>query len=115
MGNIEVIPYILFLRDGMNNSLCLENSFGNLGCVIPVGGSMFFQNAKKINLKVSVSPILGLWKRFKISLVCEFIGKKVKPSRNPVLEFWSSWASCSERDRIFCISAFKKAVLTICW
>ena len=32
-----------------------------------------------------------------------------------VLEFWSSEVSCSERDSIFCISAFKKAVLTICW
>ena len=45
----------------------------------------------------------------------EFIGKKARPSRDSVLELWSSEASCSERDSIFCISAFKKAVLTICW
>ena len=65
---------------------------------------MLFQNAKNINLKVSVSPISDLWKRFQISLVHE---------RESVLEFWTCWASCSERDSIFCISAFKKAVLTI--
>ena len=76
---------------------------------------MLFENAKNINLKLSVSPISNLWKRFQISLVHEFIGKKAKPSRDSMLEFWSSWASCSERDSIFCISVFKKAVLTICW
>ena len=41
--------------------------------------------------------------------------KKAGPSRYSVLELWSSEASRSERDSIFCISAFKKAVLTICW
>ena len=62
---------------------------------------MLFQNAKNINLKVSVSPISDLWKIFQISLVYEFFGKKTKPSRDSVSEFWSSWASCSESDRIF--------------
>ena len=45
----------------------------------------------------------------------EFIEKKARPLKDSVLELWSSDASCSERDNIFCISAFKKAVLTICW
>ena len=45
----------------------------------------------------------------------EFIGKKAKPSRDSVLEFWSSRVSCSERDSILCIPVFKKAVLIICW
>ena len=75
---------------------------------------MLFENAKNINLRVSVSPISDLWKKIQISLVHEFIGEKAKPSSDSGLEFWSSWASCSERDSIFCISAFKKAVLTIC-
>ena len=49
-----------------------------------------------------------------MSLGYEFIGKKAKPSKELVLEFRSSWASYSERDSTFYISAFKKAVLTIC-
>ena len=69
-------------------------------------------NAQKIDLKELMSPISDLWKRFQMSLGYEFIGKKAKPSRDSVLEFWSSW---SERDSIICISAFKKVVLTICW
>ena len=76
---------------------------------------MLFQNGKTINLKVSVSTISDLWKKFQMSLGYEFIGKKAKPSRKLVLKVWSSWASCSERDSIFCISASKKAVLIICW
>ena len=60
---------------------------------------MLFQNTKNISLKVSVSPISDLWKIFQISLAHEFIGKKAKLSRDTVLEFWSSWASCSEKDR----------------
>ena len=44
MGNIEVIPHIFFLRDGMNNPLRFENAFGNLG---RGGGAMLFQDAKK--------------------------------------------------------------------
>ena len=43
-----------------------------------------------------------------MSLGHEFVGKKTRPSK-------SSEASCSERESIFCISAFKKAALTICW
>ena len=55
-------------------TLCiLENSFGNLGRVHSIFneekvqkklGGVLFQNAKKINLEVSVSPISDLWKRF---------------------------------------------------
>ena len=45
----------------------------------------------------------------------EFIGKKARPSSDSVLEFQSSEASCSERDSIFYISAFKKALSAICW
>ena len=44
----------------------------------------------------------------------EFIEKK-QGRQGTVLELRSSEASCSERDSIFCISAFKKTVLTICW
>ena len=43
-------------------------------------GGMLFQNAQKINLKVPVSPISDLWKRFEISLVYEFTGKKASSS-----------------------------------
>ena len=46
MGNVEVILYIFFVRDGMNNALCLENSFGNLGRVL----SVF--NEEKIQKKI---------------------------------------------------------------
>ena len=35
-------------------------------------------NAKKMNLKVSISPISDLWKRLRMSLGHEFIGKKGK-------------------------------------
>ena len=79
-----------------------------------MGGACYilFQN---VSVKLSMSPISDLWKRFQTSLVHEFTGKKAKPSRDSVLDLWSSWASYSERDSIFCISAFKKAVLTICW
>ena len=31
----------------------------------------------------------------------DLLGKKARPSRDSVLEFWSSDASCSERDRFF--------------
>ena len=114
----------IFLRDRINNRLCLENLFGNLNRVLPVFneekiqeeiGEIIVQNATEINLKVSMSPISDLWKRFEMSLGYDFIWKKVKSSRDSVLEFWSSWASCSEKDNIFCISAFKMTVLTICW
>ena len=64
---------------------------------------MLFPNAKRMNLKVSVSPISDLWKRVRMTLGHEFIGKKARPSRDSVLEFWSSKASCSERDSILCI------------
>ena len=78
-------------------------------------GEMLLPNAKRINLRVSVSPISDLWKRFQMSPGHEFIGKKARSSRDFVLEFWSSEASCSEKDSISCISAFKKAVSAICW
>ena len=39
---------------------------------------MLFPNAKRTNLKVSVSPISDLWNRFRMSLGHEFIGKKSK-------------------------------------
>ena len=74
---------------------------------------MLFSNAKRINLKVSVSQISDLWKRFRMSPDHEFIGKKTRPSRDSLLELWSSDTSCSERDGIFYIYAFKKVVLTI--
>ena len=51
---------------------------------------MLFPNEKRMNLKVLVSPILDLWKRFWMSLGHEFIGKKTRPSRDSVLELWSS-------------------------
>ena len=78
-------------------------------------GDMLLSNAKKMNLKVSVSPISDLQKRFRMSPRHEFIGKKARPSRDCVLGLWSSEASCTERDSIFCICVFKKAVLVICW
>ena len=60
---------------------------------------MLFENTKAISLKLSVLPISDLWKRSQICLVHEFIGKKAKPSRDSVLEFWSSWDS--EKGSIF--------------
>ena len=51
---------------------------------------MLFQNAKEINLKVLVSPILNLWNKFQIYLASEFIVKKAKPSDVSVFQFWSS-------------------------
>ena len=78
-------------------------------------GDMLLPNAKRMNLKVSVSPISDLWKRLRMSPSHEFIGIKARPSRDSVLELRSSEASCAERDSIFCISAFKKDVLAICW
>ena len=123
LGNIEVIPYVFFMRDGMNDPLCLEDSFGNLARILPVLNEekiqkqmweMLFPNAKRMNWKVSVSPISDLWKRVRMSLGHEFIGKKARPSRDSVLEFWSSKASCSETNNILCISSFKNVELTIC-
>ena len=60
---------MFFLRDGMNDPLYLEDSFGNLARVLPVfneekiqqhRGDILFPNAKRMNLKVSVLPILDL-------------------------------------------------------
>ena len=89
----------IFLRDRMNNPLCLENLFGNLNRVLLVFneekiqeeiGEIIVQNATENNLKVSMSPISDLWKRFEMSLGYDFIWKKVQLSRDSVLEFWSS-------------------------
>ena len=53
----------------MNDPLYLEDSFGNLARVLPVfneeklqqhRGDILFPNAKRMNLKVSVLPILDL-------------------------------------------------------
>ena len=76
---------------------------------------LLFPNEKRMNLKVLVSPISDLWKTLQMSPGHKFIGKKAMQSRHSVLKLWISEASCSERDSIFCISAFKKAVLAICW
>lgn len=58
-----------------------------------------------MDLKVLMSTILDLWKKFWVSLGHKFIRKKARPSRDSVLEFWSSDASCSKRESIFRISA----------
>ena len=61
---------MFFLRDGMNDPLYLEDSFGNLARVLPIFneektqekmGDMLFANTKRMNLKVSMSPILDSW------------------------------------------------------
>ena len=37
MGNVKVIPEVgFFFKDGINDPLCLEDSFGNLAKVFPV-------------------------------------------------------------------------------
>ena len=54
---------------------------------------MLFPNAKRMNLKVSVSPISDLWKRCRMSPGHEQIGKKARPSRDSVLEVCSAEAS----------------------
>ena len=76
---------------------------------------MLFPNAKRMNLKVKVSRISDLWKRFRMSLGHEFIGKKGKAIKGLSVRILEPDASCSERDSIFYISAFRKFVLTICW
>ena len=53
-------------------------------------------------------PISDLQKRFRTSLGHELIGKKIRLSRDSVLEFWSSDVSCSEKDGMFYISVFRK-------
>ena len=106
----------------MNDPLVLENSFGKLGRVLPVFTD---ENIQEQIIEYIVSKCkedeyedIGvansdLWKRFRMLLGHAL--KKARSSRDSVLKFWSSEASCSERDSIFCISAFKKVVLTICW
>ena len=56
-------------------------------------GHVLFPNAKRTNLKVSVSPISDLWKRSRMSSGHEQIGKNAKPLRNSALEVWSAEAS----------------------
>ena len=113
---------MFFLSDGMNDLLCLEDSFGNLASFFSVFHEEKTQ--KQIGRHVVCkckedefegTPILDLWERFRLSLGHEFIGKKVRPSKDSVLGLWTSEASCSEKDSTFWISALKKAVLTICW
>ena len=73
---------------------------------------------KRMNLKVSISPILDLWKRFRMSLS---LGLFASLSWDSVLEFWGSDTSCLQRRTVFFsinrgnISVFKKGVLTIFW
>ena len=61
---------------------------------------MLVSRAKRRNLMVSVSRILNLWKRFWMSLIHEFTGKKERPSIDSLFEFCSSQTSYSERDSI---------------
>ena len=56
-------------------------------------GDMLFPNTKRMNLKVSVSPISDLWKRCQMSPGHEQIGKKARPSGDLVLEVSSAEAS----------------------
>ena len=49
---------------------------------------MLLPNAKMVNLKVSASQILDLQKRFWISSGHDFIGKKVRTSRDSALELF---------------------------
>ena len=107
----------------MNDPLYLEDSFGNLGFLQYLRRrkfrskwrDMLFPNARRMDLKGLVAPISDLWNRFRMALSHKFIGKKARPSSDSVLELQSSEASCSERDSIFYISAFKKALSAICW
>ena len=56
-------------------------------------GDMLFPKAKRANLKVSVPPFSDLWKRCWMSPGHEQIRKKAMPSRDSVLEVWSTEAS----------------------
>ena len=76
---------------------------------------MLFPNAKRINLKVSVHQFRTYGRDFRCLLAIKLLGKKARTLRESALELWCSDASCSERDSIFCISAFRVAALTICW
>ena len=49
-------------------------------------GNMLFPNAKRMNLKVSMSATSDLWKRFRMSPTHEFIAKEASPSRDSVLK-----------------------------
>ena len=56
-------------------------------------GGMLFSNTKRTNLKVLVSPISDLWKRYQMPVGHEQIIKKARPSRDSVLEVWSAKVS----------------------
>ena len=80
-----------FLRDGMNDPLCLENSerlhlVFSENKIQKIKGHIVFE-CKEGEFKVSVLSIWDLWKRFWICLCHEFIGKKASQSRDSVLEF----------------------------
>ena len=79
----------------MNYSLYLEDTFGNLfgrylmrRKLSSKWGDMLLPKVKRMNLKVSVSSISDLWKRFQMSLGHEFIGKKARPSTDSVLDLF---------------------------
>ena len=66
---------------------------------------MLFPNAKRVNLKESVSPISDLWKRFRMSLGHEFTGKKSKTIKRLSVRTLELHSSYSEKESNFCISA----------
>ena len=109
----------------MNDPLFLEDSFGKPGRVLPAFTEEEIHERKRVHVvfkcKEDEYEDIGvansdLWKRSRMSLGHAFIWKKARPSRDSVLEFWSSETSSAEREIVYiCISAFKKVVLTICW
>ena len=91
---------MFFLKDGMSDSLCLENSFGNLGrFLLVLNGKKIqdqikdtlFPNVKRMTLKVLVLPFLDLWKRFRMSLGHEFIGKNSKAIKGVSVRILDLW------------------------
>ena len=104
LGNIEVIPNAFFIRDEINAPLCLENSFGNLVRVLPVLNEEKTEEqiGRHVASKRKEDEFEGInVTNFGCLLGMDLLGKKARPSRDSVLEFWSSDASCSERDRFF--------------
>ena len=91
----------------MNDPLFLNNSFGKLGRVLPASTEEKIQEqikeyvvskCKEDEYEYIGVANLDLWKIFRMSLGHAL--KKSRPSRDSVLEFWSSEDSCSEKDSI---------------
>ena len=78
-------------------------------------GDMLFPNAKRTNLKVSVSPISDLWKRCQCLQAMNKLGKRLGHQGTHSRKC-GALRLHDQRGRVFfCTSAFKKAAWTMWW